>query len=207
MYLSRLKLDPEHPHARRDLANPYEMHRTLARVHAPGSESPPQPFLWRVEANPPTAGSAVLLVQSAISANWQPLEARAGYALEILPNKPVDLERLVQSGERYRFRLQANPTVTRNGKRWGLVREDEQLAWLDRQGDKHGFRVLACIRTASDRIQARHVATARRITLQSALFEGRLETTDPARLRQVILNGIGHGKAWGLGLLSVARSP
>lgn len=207
MYLSRQTLDPQHPHARRDLANPYEMHRTLARAHAPDEESPPQPFLWRLEAAPAIAGSAVLLVQSAIGANWQALEAQSGYALEILPNKRVDLERLIHSGERYRFRLQANPTVTRNGKRWGLAREEEQIAWLDRQADKHGFKVMACIRTPSERLQTRHAATGRRITVQSALFEGRLEATDPAQLRQAILNGLGHGKAWGLGLLSVARSP
>lgn len=206
MYLSRLTLDAQHPDARRDLANPYEMHRTLSRAHAASAESPPQPFLWRLEANPPTADSAVLLVQSALGANWQGLNAQSGYALEILPNKPVDLERLIQSGGRYRFRIQANPTVTRDGKRWGLAREEEQLAWLDRQGDKHGFKVLACIRAASERLQARHATTGRRITVQSALFEGRLEATDPAGLRQAILTGIGHGKAWGLGLLSVARS-
>ena len=98
MYLSRLTLDPRHPQVRRDLANPYEMHRTLARVHAPDAESPPRPFLWRLEAHPPTAGSAMLLAQSAVGANWQPLEAQSGYALEILTNKPVDLSVRVPTG-------------------------------------------------------------------------------------------------------------
>ncbi|MBK1643776.1 type I-E CRISPR-associated protein Cas6/Cse3/CasE [Thiocapsa imhoffii] len=206
MYLSKLTLDAQHPHARRDLCNPYEMHRTLARAYSTGTESPPHPFLWRLEANPPTTGSAVLLVQSAVGANWQALKAQTGYALEILPNKPVDLERLIQPGGRYRFRLQANPIVNRNGKRWGLAREEEQLAWLDRQGKQHGFQILACIRAASERLQARHATTGHRITLQSALYEGHLEAADPERLRKAILTGIGHGKAWGLGLLSVARS-
>jgi len=207
MYLSRLTLDPGHPRVRRDLGNLYELHRTLARAHAPDAQSPPHRFLWRLERSQLTAGNVVLLVQSAGGSDWTSLAKQTGYAVEILGNKEVDLERLIQPDVRYRFRLQANPTVTRNGKRWGLVREEDQLAWLDRQGSQHGFRILACVRAASERLQARHASTGKPITLQSALFEGQLEATDPGRLRQAILNGLGHGKAWGCGLLSVAKEP
>ncbi|NEX23037.1 type I-E CRISPR-associated protein Cas6/Cse3/CasE [Thiorhodococcus mannitoliphagus] len=206
MYLSRLTLDPRHPRVRRDLGNRYEMHRTLARAFAPDETSAPYRFLWRLESSAFDAGSAVLLVQSEMSADWKPLEGDAGYALEILGNKPVDLEQLIQASARYRFRLQANPTVTRNGKRYGLVKEDAQLDWLDRQALKQGFTVLGAIRADCERLQARQPSTRRRITLQSALYEGHLEATDPGRLRQAIMTGLGHGKAWGLGLLSVARS-
>lgn len=206
MYLSRLTLDPRHPHVRRDLGNRYEMHRTLTRAYAPDETTTPHRFLWRLESSPFDAGSAVLLVQSEIRADWTPLAANTGYALEVIGNKPVDLDRLIQPDIRYRFRLQANPTVTRNGKRYGLVKEEDQLAWLERQGLGHGFKVLATMRAECERLQARQTSAGRRITLQSALFEGHLEPTDPTLLRHAVLSGLGHGKAWGLGLLSVARS-
>lgn len=205
MYLSKVTLDPRHPQARRDLGDAYEMHRTLARAFAPDADTPPARFLWRLERRADFQPSSVVLVQSEHLADWSVLDTLAGYATEMLGNKPVDLGTLVQTGSRYRFRLLANPTVTRAGKRYGLTREEEQLTWLSRQGDKHGFAVLGCERGASERLQVRQGRTGNRITVHSALFEGVLEARAPDRLRQGVLDGFGHGKALGLGLLSLAK--
>lgn len=41
-------------------------------------------------------------------------------------------------------------------------------------------------------------------TVNAAMFEGRLTCTDPARLHAAVQNGIGRGKAFGMGLLSLA---
>jgi len=204
MYLSRLTLDAEHPQARRDLSNAYEMHRTLARAYARHPDTPPHRFLWRLEPTPTAYPSAVLLVQSDLPADWSVLDTMPGYAFEILGNKPVNLEGLIRDGGQYRFRLLANPTVTRNGKRHGLVREEEQLAWLERQGKKGGFDLLGCVRGGSARLQARQGGSGRHITLQTALFEGALKVTNAESLWSMVRQGVGHGKALGLGLLSLA---
>ena len=205
MFLSKLTLDPRHPQARRDLSDAYEMHRTLARAFAPDAETAPARFLWRLERRADTQPSSVVLVQSAQPAEWSALNSLSGYADEIHANKDVDLETLIQLGARYRFRLLANPTVTREGKRYGLTREDEQLAWIARQGERHGFSVLGCVRGADERLQVRQGRGGNCITLHTALFEGLLQADAPETLRQGLLNGFGHGKAMGLGLLSVAR--
>lgn len=205
MYLSKLTLDPRHSQARRDLADAYEMHRTLARAYAPDADTPPQRFLWRLERSNDSQLSNVVLVQSAHPANWSLLEAIPGYAETIQPNKPVDLEKLIQPQRRYRFRLLANPTVTRQGKRLGLIREEEQFAWLGRQGERGGFTVLGCVRGAEDRLQVKQGKTGHRITVQTALFEGVLQAENVALLRASLLGGLGHAKALGLGLLSLAR--
>jgi CRISPR system Cascade subunit CasE len=205
MFLSRLELDPAHPQARRDLSDPYEMHRTLVRAYAPDPKSPPTRFLWRLEPSPVTRPSAVLLIQSETPADWTPIESLDGYARDIRANKPLELARLVRPGARYRFRLRANPTVTRDGKRHGLDREEEQLDWMSRQGAKWGFSLVGCVRGGSEQIRSRQGSTGRRITLRAVLFEGALETTDAERLRAAVQSGLGHGKAWGLGLLSLAR--
>lgn len=205
MYLSKLTLDPRHPQARRDLADPYEMHRTLARAFAPDASAPPHRFLWRLERRADCQPSSVVLVQSAHSANWSVLDALSGYAESIHPDKPVDLEKLIRPASRYRFRLLANPTVTREGKRWGLIHEQDQLAWLARQGERGGFKVLGCVRAAEERLQVRQGRGGNRITVQTALFEGVLEAVNEQALRTSLLNGFGHAKALGLGLLSLAR--
>lgn len=205
MYLSKLTLDPGHPQARRDLADPYEMHRTLARAYALDVETPPNRFLWRLECRADGQPSSVVLVQSAHPANWSSLAALRGYAEDIEPDKQVDLDRFVQPGGRYRFRLLANPTVTRGGKRMGLMREEEQRGWLIRQGERNGFAVLGCMRGASDLVRVRQGRTGNRITVQTALFEGVLEVSDVEAMRSALLNGLGHAKSLGLGLLSVAK--
>lgn len=204
MFLSKLTLNPQHPQARRDLADAYEMHRTLARAFVADSSSPPRRFLWRLERSGYAAPSSTLLVQSEQPANWSILEGAQGYAVQVLGNKPVDLDRLIEVGVHYRFRLLANPTVTRAGKRYGLTKEDEQLAWLARQGEKHGFAVRACMRSCNERIRVRQGKTGHGITLHSVLYEGLLETTDATGFRHAVSDGLGHGKALGLGLVSLA---
>jgi len=205
MYLSKLVLNASHPQARRDLGSAYEMHRTLSRAFAENADSSPARFLWRMELRGDFLPSSTVLVQAAVPANWRKLEMYPGYANEILGNKEVDLFNLVQSGVLYRFRLLANPTVTRAGKRHGLSREEDQLEWLRRQGERHGFAVHGCVRGSIERLQVRHGSSNRRITLDAALFEGQLEATEAELLRRALLQGLGHGKAMGLGMLSVAR--
>ncbi len=205
MYLSKLVLDPTHPQARRDLANAYEMHRTLSRVFAEGPHSPPARFLWRLEqGNALPEDGATVLLQSATTGRWQSLVERSGYARAIHPDKPVALEQLLQSGRIYAFRLACNPTVTRAGKRYGLLREDEQLGWLARQGQQHGFGMLRVRVSRSERVSHRQGRNGQRITLQAVQFDGVLKAEDPDRLGLALLNGIGHAKALGLGMLSLA---
>ncbi len=205
MFLSRLTLDPAHPQARRDLSSRYEMHRSLVRAYAPDARTPPARFLWRLEPSLSFPPAAVVLVQSEALADWSVLDTCPGYAQEIRSNKPVDLERLIQPEARFRFRLYANPTVTRQGKRFGLCKESDQLAWLERQAEKGGFSLGACLVSGSERIEAHQGKGGGRIIVQTAMFEGILTALETASLALAVRTGLGHGKAWGLGLLSLAR--
>jgi CRISPR system Cascade subunit CasE len=206
MYLSRLTLNPRQPQARRDLSDPYEMHRTLSRAFVVDAATPPARFLWRLESGAGFQPSTVVLVQSATRADWSVFDPMAAYADEILGNKAIDLDALIRDGARYRFRLLANPTVTRAGKRYGLVREDDQVAWLARQGERNGFRLHGCVRGASERLRVNQKRTPNRITVDTALFDGLLEVESSSLVKTALRNGLGHAKAFGLGLLSVARA-
>ncbi len=211
MYLSRLQLNPAHPQARRDLASAYELHRSLARAYAPDADSPPARFLWRREADHSGLPGNTVLVQAAQLANWQALSASAthgaGYCDDLQANKPVALESLIQAGRRCRFRLLANPTVTREGKRYGLHDDEARQAWLRRQGERLGFVVVAAERSASGRLRTPHGGRERTITLDAVLFDGILQVTDADALRHAWCAGIGPGKAFGLGMLSLAPLP
>jgi CRISPR system Cascade subunit CasE len=208
MYLSRLQLNPAHPQARRDLASAYELHRSLTRAFAPDPAAPPARFLWRREAERSGLPGTTVLVQAAQPAAWDALDDAAqadpGYFEALHANKAVALAELVQEDRRYRFRLLANPTVTREGRRYGLHDDEARHAWLLRQGQRHGFEVLAAERGASGRLRATQGRRGHAITLDAVLFDGALRATDPAALRLALLAGIGPGKALGLGMLSLA---
>lgn len=203
MYLTRLRLNLRSKEVRRDLANPYEMHRTLARAFAIDEQTKPSRFLWRLE----TAAvweKPVLLVQAASPGNWQPLQALVSYLdHERQPEtKQIDVKRLLQVDGRYRFRLQANPTVTRQGKRLGLCHEEEQLAWLARQGTQHGFVVENALVSETSMLHA--YKGDMRLSVVRACVDGYLRVTDTERVGAVLVNGLGHAKALGCGLLSLA---
>lgn len=203
MYLTRLTLDVRSHMVRRDLGSAYEMHRTLARAFAPDEASRPERFLWRLETVGAGWGQPVVLVQSAQPGRWEPLTSIHGYLSRPPEGKAVEMADLVQEGRRMRFRLLANPTVTRNGKRYGLAGEEEQLAWLSRQGERHGFRVEAALVTAQGLMDSRK--EGRPLTIQQVLYDGYLEVLNSTQLSQALIAGIGPAKAFGCGLLSVAR--
>lgn len=201
MYLSQLTLDTRSVQARRDLANRYDLHATLCRAFDDQQEAHP---LWRMELGRPDEPPR-LLVQSLDRPDWGRIAGHhAGYFLEH-GSKALDLPGRLRAGQQLRFRLEANPTVTREGKRHGLWHEDEQLAWLDRQGERGGFAVEGVVVTRADRLVLRKHDRAQRITLHAVLFDGYLAVRDEATLGQTLVRGIGHGKAMGLGLLSLGR--
>lgn len=204
MYLTKLLLDPQNPQVRRDLANAYDMHRTLARVYAEDPGAPPHRYLWRLEPFQSFYDGATLLVQSEQQGNWDVLRRQPGYLLELHADKMVNLESWLVAGAHYHFRLVANPTVTREGKRYGLCAENEQLKWLERQLAKGGCEVRSALRSLNERRVARKGDA--RLTVQAARFDGVLCVRDVVKAQAILSTGIGHAKSLGLGLLSLRRA-
>jgi CRISPR system Cascade subunit CasE len=127
----------------------------------------------------------------------------------------------LRSGHTLRFRVRVNPTKRVGtsgeakwvGKRVDLRREEEQLAWLARKGEADGFVVVTVRATAGvpdvrvvpeDAVIGNRRAERRTMTFGSVVFEGLLRVTDPDRFRLTLQEGIGSGKAYGFGLLSIA---
>lgn len=207
MYMTRLRLNPGHPLARRDLSSAYEMHRSLSRAFADSPEAQPHRFLWRLESTTPgstTDEFATVLIQSSRSGHWEALSDRTDYLHEPPQEKKVSLDTLLVPGRSCIFRLACNPTVTRDGKRLGLWREEEQLAWLQRKADKHGFEVDGVHVRRSERMSWSQGRGGHRITVQVVQFDGGLRVRNPNLVAKVLCNGLGHAKALGLGMLSVA---
>jgi CRISPR system Cascade subunit CasE len=203
MFLSRLLLNPRSRQVRREAAEPYEMHRTLMRAFGPREDA--GRVLFRLDA-PRDGGPLALLVQSRSEPDWSHHAALADYLLEPPDKKSFDPG--FATGQVLRFRLRANPTVKRDGKRLGLLKEEEQLAWLSRKGEAGGFKVLGAAAVEEgfrggrkDDGEHRH-----RLTHLAVRFDGVLKVTDAGRLLETVRDGVGSGKAFGFGLLSLARA-
>jgi CRISPR system Cascade subunit CasE len=127
----------------------------------------------------------------------------------------------LSAGQRLRFRLRANPTrrVNRShvgtdskaGKRVELRDEESQRTWLtERKAAQCGFRVLDLQVRPGDALGPkqggwrRDDEQRRKLTFATVIFDGILEVTDAERFRAALRQGIGPGKAYGFGLLSVA---
>lgn len=221
MFLHRIHLDPRCREARRDLSDPYQFHSTLCRAFSgPATKCPEGEFLWRLEPETDPNGCPRILVQSRCIPDWTRIGvkgwlAKADPAIDLKNRLMLDS---LTVGQRFRFRLRANPCVTRNGKRLGLLRLEEQEAWTQRKGLQHGFslpRLASFDLSASSheridvRISQEQMLQGRRhsgnaIRIFSVLYDGILTVTEPASFRDALRTGIGHGKAMGLGLLSVA---
>jgi CRISPR system Cascade subunit CasE len=224
MFLHRIYLDPRCREARRDLADPYQLHSTLCRAFsAPAQKCPEGEFLWRLEPETDPSGNPRILVQSRSIPDWTQIGVK-GWLM--MADPAVDLKNRftlesLKIGQCFRFRLRANPCVTRGGKRLGLLKREEQEAWIIRKGEQHGFSLTKlptsdlsedaqnCIhvRISQEQILRGKQHSGNQLSVFSVLFDGILAITDPNKFMIAIQTGIGHGKAIGLGLLSLAPVP
>ena len=214
LYVSRLWLNPRSRQAMAEVANPYNLHRTLTRALSDGEEYLLARLLFRVEDRMESR-TPWLLVQTLCPPDWGYLAEHPGYLLRPVEEKSV--EPAVRQGQRWRFRLRANPTKRlpgrqavdaagkmKDGPRVQLFHEEDQLAWLARQGAQHGFALVGC-QVSGVEMQHSRKAIGPEMHHQAVTFDGLLQITDLAAFRMALEGGIGPGKGLGFGLLSVAR--
>ena len=88
----------------------------------------------------------------------------------------------------------ADPT-----RRYDDIARDVGTAWLERQGERHGFKVKVLAEIRYETLEFKR--KDRMIRIGTIAFSGQLEITEANSFRSAMLNGIGHSKAWGCGLL------
>lgn len=227
MYLSKLTLDLSSRQVQRDLGNLQDLHRTVmsAMPQAPddaGGARNRFGVLFRLDAR--SGDGATILVQTQEQPQWSALPV--GYLLSPAACKVIDKHyEAIRAGDMLAFRLLANPTRRATGKRtdgdknesaWAgkrieLASEEDQIDWLIRQGARLGFEILPtqAIPAVLDVSVGRtnklygYRRGKGKMSFGAALFEGHLRVTDVDVFRDALTNGVGRGKAYGFGLLSV----
>lgn len=218
MYLTRFRVNPARRGARKLLGSPHAMHAAV-RLAFPADtdyERGDIRTLWRLDN--PSPGIVTLYIASPGEPDLTHVVEQAGWPTTATwETRPYDgLLGSLEDKQRWTFRLTANPVHSgrktedaKQTQRFGYLRESEQVAWLIDRAARHGFAVSTQANGEPNlAMHHRQTLTFRRtngaLTLVTATYDGVLEITDVTAFRRALTGGIGHAKAYGCGLLTLA---
>jgi CRISPR system Cascade subunit CasE len=206
--LARIRLNHENGAVRRDLRDAAELHRTIMRLVPDnlGDHARQQTgLLFRVDT---TDYDTILLVQSSEGV-LDPARLPAGYGTtEIKDLAPMF--KALRPGLQVRYRITANPSKRQRlgperpkerGKVIPLTGPDADQWWARRAAEA-GLRLHTLLPTPLDPARSRGKSPGPKHCL--VRFEGTASVTDADTLAHAIRTGIGKGKPYGAGLLSLA---
>lgn len=214
MYLTRIDINPRRRSSRRVLASPHLLHGAVNTCFPPSSDA--GRVLWRVDEH--RNGTYLYLVSSTRPDATGFVEEHGWPLADSWKTRDYGtvLDAVV-AGRHFAFRLRANPVrhvrpagdERGRGKRVGHVTADQQLAWLRERAGDWGLDVGEDGESTA-RVVERKIWTfprgGRRVTVATAVFEGRLRVTDPHRLKAQLVEGFGPAKAYGCGLMTLASA-
>ena len=207
MYLTQMKLDLKNRHTLQALSVPSKFHGAIESAF-PGER---KRNLWRIDTR---NGQAYLLILSEERPDLAKTAEQFAPSGEKWQTKNYDslLER-IEEGSHWRFRLCANPTysvsseIGKRGKVCAHSTTEHQCLWLMQQSKKHGFSLKEDEFTVT-KVKWYHFKkgnNGRWVTFLAVTYDGILEVRDADAFRQMLCNGIGHGKAYGAGLVTLVH--
>lgn len=148
----------------------------------------------------------------------EPCQRHAFFEVATRPFRPELTE-----GIALRFTLRANPVVCQHGKRHDVlmaakyaqrsaqadadtIREQQEqaaLAWLHRQADAAGFRIVQASVDAYRQQQFAAPRSRQLIRFSSVDYDGELRVIDPERFGTRLALGFGKARAFGCGLMLI----
>lgn len=169
--------------------------------------------LWRIDK---LNNALYLLVLSSRKPDFTHIVEQFGWPDSEQGWETKDYDSLIQQispGQRWQFRLRANPVHSvkqsddkenkSRGKVYAHVTIKQQEQWLSERAEKNGFILhsFAVVQQEMRKFQRNN----KPVTLGIATFEGILEVKDKTLFIQTLTKGIGRAKAYGCGLLTIAK--
>ena len=81
---------------------------------------------------------------------------------------------------------------------------DQLFGWIAHQGELGGFSIEGSATAQPGYVYFKKPEKTEQSRLRSVRYDGVLVVTDPAGFHEALVQGIGSGKAFGFGLLSLA---
>ena len=213
MYLTQFEINTKRRGSRHLLASPQRVHAAVLSCF-PANALDEGRVLWRLDHG--SHDRRELWISSPSKPDLSALVEDCGWpTAEGWRTESADgLFARLAVGQRWRFRLSGNPVTSlpADGRRGKVIplTQGGYLDWLAVKGDTSGFSVSdgdarTAVVSRDERLQFTK-ESGRRVSLARAQFDGVLEVTDAVRLRGAMVQGIGRAKAYGCGLLTLARS-
>ena len=204
MYLSRIRLDTDKRSTQLALVSPSKIHGAVENCF----EKKEERKLWRIDR---LNAGYYLLILSPCRPDLRKIKSQYGYPGDEDEIKSYDpLLVRVKNGTIWQFRLTANPVHSvKEGKGRGKivahVSEKYQMEWLEKRAGQNGFTILSegsCVTGSEWKIFYKNKG-GKRVRLKEATFEGILKVEDQELFKKALVDGIGLGKAYGMGLLTI----
>lgn len=201
MYLSRVELNIGLRATMNALASPSIFHGAVETSF----EGERNRRLWRIDA---LNGKKYILILSEQKPDLEHFAEQFGYGGHYETKDYSPLLDKIQAGGKWRFRLTANPTVSKlRGKILAHVTEEYQKEWLFRRSEKHGFSLdnddFQTVGSKWYDFRKKNGSDNVRIRILSVSFEGVLTVTDAEKFKETLCLGIGREKAYGQGMMTV----
>lgn len=222
---TRILLNPNKRNGRKLLSDPQSMHAAVRAAFPPDPAEGEGRILWRVDTRGHEYALYIVAPEPPDSTH---IIEQAGWSTR--PAQTADYAPLLDSlrlGSEWVFRLKANPVRSKSlgketGKR-GVVQPhigvNHQGDWLVEKASRHGFEIIQTMpdvpesanfavtesRVLHFKKRAADSSTGKVVTLHTAQFDGMLRVIDTEQFRESLTHGIGRGKAYGCGLLTIRR--
>lgn len=207
LYLSRIRLNTQKRGTQIAMASPSKFHGAVEGCF----ESNKDRKLWRIDT---LKGSCYMLILSPEKPDLLAIKKQFGFPEDTDEIKDYDaFLSSIDEGSVWQFRLAANPVHSikeegmDRGKVAAHVSEKYQMDWLRQKAAHNGFTVISdgsCVVGSGWKIFKKK-NNDKRVRLKEAVYEGMLRVDDADMFRKALAGGIGRGKAYGMGLLTIMK--
>jgi CRISPR system Cascade subunit CasE len=212
MYMTRMQLDTSKRSTMKALVSPNLLHGAVESSFTGARKR----RLWRIDY---LRGNCYLLILSEDKPDLSETVRQFGKSGTQPAWETKDYTQLldrITEGSRWDFRLAANPTrstLSANEKNTrGSVHAEVsvkyQSEWLMKRAERCGFNLeLDAFHVVGNKWFSFHKGAdnKNKVTLLEVTYEGTLTVMNAKAFREMMISGIGRGKAYGMGLLTVVR--
>ena len=211
MYLTRMQLNVNRHNTIKALSEPGVIHGTVESSFSGDRRR----RLWRIDC---LDGSWYLLIVSEDKPDMTEAVKQFGFMDRTPSWETRDYSLLLDricTQDRWHFRLKANPTRSctqgmttgTRGKVYAHVTVEQQKRWLIDRAERHGFSVRPEEFEVTRRewnVFHKRGKGGTKVSILSVTYEGILTVENRELFQETLVRGIGRGKAYGMGLLTVA---
>lgn len=213
---TRLHLDPRSRQARKLLGNPQAMHAAVLSCF-PKEVADKERILWRQDGKLRGTDEHAVYIVGPDNCDPNRIAEQTGSQTEPQKARYDRLLGALEDGQHWHFEVVLNPVAAKKapgsprgtrGKLTALVGEEAQLEWFNAKAKSCGFTPLETLIVERETLRfskSVNNSKGRQVVIGTVRYRGTLQIDDAESFKKALVEGIGRGKAYGCGLLTLAK--